>query len=49
MHFDKDYSVKLGTAEVAHVYYFGKASTGGDVHHVFPGSQSRLDGRRVSG
>jgi hypothetical protein len=28
--FDKDYSIKLGTTEVAHVYYFGKASTGGD-------------------
>ena len=34
--FDKDYSIKLGTAEVARVYYFGKASTGGDAITYFP-------------
>jgi glyoxylase-like metal-dependent hydrolase (beta-lactamase superfamily II) len=34
--FDKDYSVKLGNKEVAHVYYFGKASTNGDAFVVFP-------------
>jgi len=34
--FDKDYSIKLGTAEVAHVYYFGRASTGGDAITYFP-------------
>jgi len=34
--FDKDYSIKLGTTEVAHVYYFGKASTGGDAITYFP-------------
>jgi hypothetical protein len=34
--FDKDYSIKLGNAEVAHVYYFGKASTGGDAITYFP-------------
>lgn len=34
--YDKDYSIKLGNAEVAHVYYFGKASTGGDSITYFP-------------
>jgi cyclase len=34
--FDKDYSIKLGGKEVAHVYYFGKASTNGDAFVVFP-------------
>jgi len=34
--YDKDYSIKLGTSEVAHVYYFGKASTGGDSITYFP-------------
>lgn len=34
--FDKDYSVKLGNKEVAHVYYFGKASTNGDAFVYFP-------------
>jgi hypothetical protein len=34
--FDKDYSIKLGNKEVAHVYYFGKASTNGDAFVYFP-------------
>jgi glyoxylase-like metal-dependent hydrolase (beta-lactamase superfamily II) len=34
--FDKDYSIKLANKEVAHVYYFGKASTNGDAFVVFP-------------
>src|SRR5215469_3978786 len=34
--FDKDYSIKLNNKEVAHVYYFGKASTNGDVFVYFP-------------
>jgi hypothetical protein len=34
--YDKDYSIKLGATEVAHVYYFGKASTGGDSITYFP-------------
>jgi len=34
--FEKDYSIKLGTSEVAKVYYFGKASTGGDAITYFP-------------
>jgi len=34
--FDKEYSIKLGNTEVAHVYYFGKASTGGDAITYFP-------------
>jgi hypothetical protein len=34
--FDKDYSIKLGTTEVARVYYFGRASTGGDAITYFP-------------
>lgn len=34
--FDKDYSIKLGGKEVAHVYYFGKAATNGDAFVVFP-------------
>src|SRR5215468_11472569 len=34
--FDKDYSIKLGNKEVAHVYYFGKASTNGDSFVYFP-------------
>lgn len=34
--YDKDYSIKLGNKEVAHVYYFGKASTGGDSITYFP-------------
>jgi hypothetical protein len=34
--YDKDYSIKLGNSEVAHVYYFGKASTGGDSITYFP-------------
>jgi cyclase len=34
--FDKDYSIKLGNREVAHVYYFGKASTNGDAFVYFP-------------
>jgi glyoxylase-like metal-dependent hydrolase (beta-lactamase superfamily II) len=34
--FDKDYSIKLNNKEVAHVYYFGKASTNGDAFVYFP-------------
>jgi cyclase len=34
--FDKDYSIKLGAKEVAHVYYFGKAATNGDAFVYFP-------------
>jgi cyclase len=34
--FDKDYSIKLGNKEVAHVYYFGKAATNGDAFVYFP-------------
>ena len=34
--FDKEYSIKLGSAEVARVYYFGRASTGGDAITYFP-------------
>jgi cyclase len=34
--FDKDYSIKLNNKEVAHVYYFGKASTNGDSFVYFP-------------
>ena len=34
--FDKDYSIRLGNKEVAHVYYFGKASTNGDAFVYFP-------------
>ena len=34
--YDKDYSIKLNNKEVAHVYYFGKASTNGDSFVYFP-------------
>ena len=34
--FDKEYSIKLNNKEVAHVYYFGKASTNGDSFVYFP-------------
>lgn len=34
--FDKDYSIKLGNTEVAHVYHFGKAATNGDAFVYFP-------------
>jgi len=34
--YDKDYAIKLGTAEVAHVYHFGAAATGGDSFTYFP-------------
>jgi glyoxylase-like metal-dependent hydrolase (beta-lactamase superfamily II) len=34
--YDKDYSIKLGGKEVARVYHFGAASTGGDSFTYFP-------------
>jgi hypothetical protein len=34
--YEKDYSIKLGGKEVAHVYHFGAASTGGDSITYFP-------------
>jgi hypothetical protein len=34
--YEKDYSIKLGNKEVAHVYHFGAASTGGDSITYFP-------------
>lgn len=34
--YEKDYKIKLGNAEVAHVYHFGAASTGGDSITFFP-------------
>jgi cyclase len=34
--FDKNYSIKLGNKEVAHVYYFGRAATNGDAFLYFP-------------
>jgi N-acetylglucosamine kinase len=34
--YDKDYSIKLGGKEVARVYHFGAASTGGDSITYFP-------------
>lgn len=34
--YDREYPVSLGGAEVAHVYYFGRASTNGDSITYFP-------------
>jgi hypothetical protein len=34
--YDKDYSIRFGNSEVAHVYHFGAASTGGDSITYFP-------------
>jgi hypothetical protein len=34
--YDKDYSIRLANSEVAHVYHFGAASTGGDSITYFP-------------
>ena len=34
--YEKDYSIRLGNSEVAHVYHFGAASTGGDSITYFP-------------
>ena len=34
--YEKDCSIKLGNAEVAHVYHFGTAATGGDSITFFP-------------
>jgi cyclase len=34
--YEKDYSIKLGGREIAHVYHFGAAATGGDSFTYFP-------------
>jgi glyoxylase-like metal-dependent hydrolase (beta-lactamase superfamily II) len=34
--YEKDYSIRLGNKEVAHVYHFGAAATGGDSFVYFP-------------
>lgn len=34
--YETDYPIRLGSAEVAHVYHFGRASTGGDSIVYFP-------------